>query len=126
MIPWTVAHQAPLPMGFPRKDYRSRLPFPSPVSLTYPQKYVSLLANPQGFFSACFVSLTHVYSTQEADSPKVLVAGGTRVGHEEVLSWRKWNLSMLLERNHILKIRLKLKLDLIMTVCGYMEYEPRD
>ena len=28
-IPWTVAHQAPLPMGFSRLDYWSRLPFPS-------------------------------------------------------------------------------------------------
>ena len=28
--PWTVAHQAPLSMGFPRKEYWSRLPFPSP------------------------------------------------------------------------------------------------
>ena len=29
-IPWTVAHQAPLSMGFPSKDYWSGLPFPSP------------------------------------------------------------------------------------------------
>ena len=26
----TVAHQAPLPMGFPRQEYWSQLPFPSP------------------------------------------------------------------------------------------------
>ena len=26
--PWTVAHQAPLSMGFPRKEYWSKLPFP--------------------------------------------------------------------------------------------------
>ena len=25
--PWTVAHQAPLPMGFPRQEYQSGLPF---------------------------------------------------------------------------------------------------
>ena len=25
--PWTVAHQAPLPMGFSRQEYWSRLPF---------------------------------------------------------------------------------------------------
>ena len=29
MIPWTVAHQAPLPMGFPRQEYWGGLPFPS-------------------------------------------------------------------------------------------------
>ena len=28
--PWTVAHQAPLPMGFPRQKYCGGLPFPSP------------------------------------------------------------------------------------------------
>ena len=27
---WTVAHQAPLSMGFPRQEYWSGLPFPSP------------------------------------------------------------------------------------------------
>ena len=31
--PWTVAHQAPPPMGFSRKEYWSRLPFPSPGDL---------------------------------------------------------------------------------------------
>ena len=29
--PWTVAHQALLSMGFPRQEYWSGLPFPSPV-----------------------------------------------------------------------------------------------
>ena len=28
--PWTVAHQAPLSMGFPMQEYRSGLPLPSP------------------------------------------------------------------------------------------------
>ena len=30
VTPWTTAHQAPLSMEFPRQEYRSRLPFPSP------------------------------------------------------------------------------------------------
>ena len=34
--PWTVAHQAPLSMGFPRQDYWSGLPFPSPGDLPNP------------------------------------------------------------------------------------------
>ena len=29
VTPWTVAHQAPLAMGFPRQEYWSGLPFPS-------------------------------------------------------------------------------------------------
>ena len=33
---WTVAHQAPLSMGFPRQEYLSGLPFPSPGNLPNP------------------------------------------------------------------------------------------
>ena len=32
-IPWTITHQAPLSMGFPRLEYWSGLPFPSPGHL---------------------------------------------------------------------------------------------
>ena len=31
--PWTVAHQAPVSMGFPRQEYWSGLPFPPPGDL---------------------------------------------------------------------------------------------
>ena len=34
--PWTVAHQAPLSMRFPRQECWSRLPFPSPGDLSDP------------------------------------------------------------------------------------------
>ena len=34
--PWTVAHYAPLPMGFPRQEYWSGLPFPFPGDLPNP------------------------------------------------------------------------------------------
>ena len=30
MTPWTVACEGPLSMGFPRQEYWSVLPFPSP------------------------------------------------------------------------------------------------
>ena len=33
VTPWTVAHQAPLSMGFPRQEYWSGLSFPSPEDL---------------------------------------------------------------------------------------------
>ena len=43
MIPWIVAHQAPLSMGFFRQEYWNRLPFPPPgvlpdlgIKLMYP------------------------------------------------------------------------------------------
>ena len=42
---WTVAHQAPLSMGFPRQEYWSGLPFPSPGDLpnsrTEPASFMS-------------------------------------------------------------------------------------
>ena len=34
--PWTIAHQAPLSMGFSRQEYWSGLPFPSPGDLPNP------------------------------------------------------------------------------------------
>ena len=34
--PWTVTHQAPLSMEFPRQEYWSGLPFTSPGDLPYP------------------------------------------------------------------------------------------
>ena len=36
--PWTVARQASLSMGFPRQEYWSGLPFPSPGDLSDPTK----------------------------------------------------------------------------------------
>ena len=33
VTPWTVAHQAPLSMGFSRQEYWSGLPFPSLLDL---------------------------------------------------------------------------------------------
>ena len=33
---WTVAHQAPLSLGFSRQEYWSGLPFPSPGALPNP------------------------------------------------------------------------------------------
>ena len=36
VTPWTVAHQAPLSMGFSRQENWSGLPFPPPGDLPYP------------------------------------------------------------------------------------------
>ena len=36
VTPWTLAHQDPLSMGFPRQEYWSELPFPSPGDLPDP------------------------------------------------------------------------------------------
>ena len=37
VTPWTITHQAPLSMGFPRQEYCSELPFPSPGDLLDPE-----------------------------------------------------------------------------------------
>ena len=37
VVAWAVAHQAPLPMEFSRREYRSGLPFPSPRDLPRPR-----------------------------------------------------------------------------------------
>ena len=36
VTPWTVVNQAPLSMGYPRQEYWSGLPFPSPGDLPNP------------------------------------------------------------------------------------------
>ena len=36
VTPWTVAHQAPQSMEFPRQEYWGGLPFPSPGDLPDP------------------------------------------------------------------------------------------
>ena len=35
VAPWTIVHQDPLSMGFPRQEYWSELPFPSPGDQTH-------------------------------------------------------------------------------------------
>jgi len=50
--PWTVAHQAPLPMGFPRQEYWSGLTFPPPGNLPDPGIEPTSAALADGFFIA--------------------------------------------------------------------------
>ena len=65
VTPWTVAHQAPLSIGFSRQEYWSGLPFPSPGNLPYPGiepgspvlQADSLLTELQGSRYSAFLSL---------------------------------------------------------------------
>ena len=50
--PWTVAHQAPLSMGFSRQEYWSALPFPPPGDLPDPEIEPVSPALAGGFFPA--------------------------------------------------------------------------
>ena len=52
--PWTIVHQASLSMGFPRQEYWSVLPFPSPGALPHPEVKPTSLVSPAlacGFFA---------------------------------------------------------------------------
>ena len=51
-IPWTVAHQAPLSIGFSRQEYWSGLPCPSRGDLPDPGMEPVSSALPGGFFTA--------------------------------------------------------------------------
>ena len=54
MTPWTVAHEAPLSMGFSRQEYQSGLPSPPPGNHVDPGiKPISLMspALAGGFFA---------------------------------------------------------------------------
>ena len=48
--PWTVAHQVPLSLEFPRQEYWSKLPFPSPGDLPDPGIELMSPALADGFF----------------------------------------------------------------------------
>ena len=53
VTPWTAALQAPLSMGFPRQEYWSVLPVPSPGNLSNPRIQPACLMSPAlagGFF----------------------------------------------------------------------------
>ena len=62
VTPWSVAHQTPLSMGFPKQDYRSGLTFPSPGDLPNPGikptspvlQADSFTAEPSGKPSECY------------------------------------------------------------------------
>ena len=61
VTPWTIAYQAPLPTEFPRQEYWSGLPFPSPGDLPNPGIEPSSPALSGGFFTTEPSGKPHVY-----------------------------------------------------------------
>ena len=62
--PWTIAHQAPVSMGFSRQDYYSGLPCPSPEDLPDPWIKLAFLMSPPlagGFFTTSATWEASVY-----------------------------------------------------------------
>ena len=65
-ILWTVACQAPLPMGFSKQEYWSRLPFPPPGDLPDPGIKPTSPASPAlagGFFTTEPLEYPHLEGT---------------------------------------------------------------
>ena len=71
--PWTIAHQAPLFMGFSKQEHWSRLPFPTPGDLP------SL-----GIKSASLASHAEAGRFSTAGPPGLL-------GHKKEQNWVSWN-----------------------------------
>ena len=74
--PWTVAHQAPLSMGFSRQECWSALPFPTPEALSNPGIKPMSLASPalaNGFFStrATYKSTQRTIKVRETVAARV-------------------------------------------------------
>ena len=72
VTPWTVAHQAPLSMGFPMQEYWTGLPFHSPGDL--PDQGIEPMAPASptlasGFFTTRKSKMTHL------GNPKWIKAG---------------------------------------------------
>ena len=74
VTPRTVAHQAPLSTGFPRQEYWSRLPFPSPGNLPDPG------IEPTSPASAARLPLSHRTMTNDLLPLAQLVGGPRREG----------------------------------------------
>ena len=99
--PWTVAHLAPLSMGFSRQEYWSGLPFPSPGDLPDP-------------------GIEPRSSALQADTLTSEPRGKSKINKNMHLSWtvRRWNQSILknIKPEYSLEgLMLKLKLQ-------YFEY----
>ena len=86
--PWTVAHQAPLCMGFSRQDYWSGLPFPTPGNHPNPGiKPMSLVsyALADGFFTNALPGKPIPLNSTNSSTPGVAptAAGSNFMGSDE-------------------------------------------
>ena len=70
---WTIAHQAPLSMGFPRQEYWSGLPFHFPGDFPDPESKPVSPALAGGFFATWATWETHhlVYSLKFSNTWKI-------------------------------------------------------
>ena len=78
VTPWTVAHQAPVPMWFPRQEYWSGLPFAPPGYLPEP-----------GVKPVSPALAGEFFTTEPPGKPNELHAYLQSITHELVTSYQK-------------------------------------
>ena len=103
-IPWTVAYQAPLFMGFSRQEYWSGLPFPSPGDFpTRDQTCVSSIVGipilATGFFTVSATSPTMLCWKLVSMKQELLNIFPSQWGQHTASNWRteifkRWLLSL--------------------------------
>ena len=89
---WTVTHQSSLSTGFPRQEYWSGLPFPSPVdhvlsdlcTMTRPS-WVALYDMDEYNVDEFVSSRSHWY--WNLSSLKIKITFMKKQGHQEILNW---------------------------------------
>ena len=92
---WTVAHQASLSKGFPRQEYWSGLPFPTPGDLSI-YLYISILFQGFFFFFPPYGLLQNVeysflcYAPGLVDCLYIVVSMGEKAmaPHSSTLAWK--------------------------------------
>ena len=61
VTPWTVAHQAPLPMGFSRRECWNGLPFPSPGIFPTQELNIHICSYKQSIYISMDCMTTHIH-----------------------------------------------------------------
>ena len=85
VIPWTVAHQAPLSIGFPRQEHWSELPFPSPGDLPDP----GIEPRSPALASGCFTIEPVLDHTNNIPNWARFLASGCVTGEFGLCAWVK-------------------------------------
>ena len=87
---WTVAHQAPLSVGFSRQEYWSRLPSPSPGDLPDPGLELASFVSPAlaGGFLHRQKPLFQIRSYSEVLGTHEFVDGGTPLNPLQLVMYK--------------------------------------
>ena len=89
--PWTVAHQAPLSMGFPRQEFSSGLPFPAPGDLPNP-----------GIEPKCPALAGRFFTTQPPSNIMYEMSGRCRIStHALQILWKQMEIKQRWEKQRL-------------------------